>query len=209
MRRLAREAAAPAAQRPRTKPSDVRREELLASGERLFLERGVAGTSIDDIAAGADVAKGTFYLYFSSKEDFLGALRERYGAGYAARIAAHVASRAAPDWAGRLDAWVEGGINGYLDQVPLHDALFFGGDFHPRRRMSKGEGGIVGTLADLLREGNAARAWRVADPVFTAVLLFNALHFAVDHAIANREEAAREPLVAAVQDFFRRAVGLA
>ena len=36
--------------KPRTKPQSVRREELLRSAERLFIARGAAATSIDDIA---------------------------------------------------------------------------------------------------------------------------------------------------------------
>lgn len=36
---------------------------------RLFLERGVAKTSADDIAAAAGVARRTFWHYFSTKEE--------------------------------------------------------------------------------------------------------------------------------------------
>ena len=34
----------------------------------LFLEQGYANTSVEDIVARADIARGTFYLYFKSKE---------------------------------------------------------------------------------------------------------------------------------------------
>jgi AcrR family transcriptional regulator len=34
------------------------------SALRLFLEQGVAPTTIEQITAGASVAKGTFYLHF-------------------------------------------------------------------------------------------------------------------------------------------------
>ena len=61
--------------RPRTKPAEIRREELLDAAEQLFLTRGIAATSVDAIVGGADVAKGTFYLHFQSKEHLLAALQ--------------------------------------------------------------------------------------------------------------------------------------
>ncbi|MFD6447346.1 TetR/AcrR family transcriptional regulator [Promicromonospora sp. NPDC060204] len=47
------------------------RRVIVAAATALFLDRGVAGTSIDDIAAGAGVARRTFFLHFPSKEDVL------------------------------------------------------------------------------------------------------------------------------------------
>lgn len=64
--------------RPRTKPPEARLDELMTSAQRLFLKHGVGSTTIEQITSGAEVAKGTFYLYFSSKEDVLEALRERF-----------------------------------------------------------------------------------------------------------------------------------
>jgi AcrR family transcriptional regulator len=44
---------------------------IVRAATSLFLERGVAATSIDDIAAGAGIARRTFFLHFPSKEDVL------------------------------------------------------------------------------------------------------------------------------------------
>ena len=40
---------------------------LLATAFKLFTEKGIKDTSIQDIVDNADVAKGTFYLYFKDK----------------------------------------------------------------------------------------------------------------------------------------------
>jgi len=40
---------------------------LLEAGTILFAEKGYIGTTVEDIAREAGVAKGTFYLYFSDK----------------------------------------------------------------------------------------------------------------------------------------------
>ena len=44
---------------------------------RLFAERGFANTPVEDITEAADVAKGTFFNYFPTKEAILEALAER------------------------------------------------------------------------------------------------------------------------------------
>lgn len=45
------------------------RRKLVDSARRIIFERGLAGTSIDEICAGCGVSKGTFYVYFKRKED--------------------------------------------------------------------------------------------------------------------------------------------
>jgi len=77
--------------RPRTKPPEERREELMNTAQKLFLEHGVGPTTVEQITSGADVAKGTFYLYFSAKEDVLAALQERFGHTLFEKIRAAVA----------------------------------------------------------------------------------------------------------------------
>jgi len=44
---------------------------------RLFSERGFANTPVEEITEAADVAKGTFFNYFPTKESILEALAER------------------------------------------------------------------------------------------------------------------------------------
>lgn len=45
-----------------------RREDILAAALALFAERGFHGTAMPDIAARADLAAGTIYRHFASKE---------------------------------------------------------------------------------------------------------------------------------------------
>ena len=47
------------------------RERLIAIANALFLEQGVAGTSLQDIAERAGVTKGAIYSSFRSKEDLV------------------------------------------------------------------------------------------------------------------------------------------
>src|SRR5580658_8991840 len=91
--------------RPRTKPPEERRAELMNSAQRLFLRHGVGPTTIEQITDGAKVAKGTFYLYFSSKEAVLEALGDRFAEEHLAKIKAAVDKKAPDDWKGKLATW--------------------------------------------------------------------------------------------------------
>jgi AcrR family transcriptional regulator len=194
---------------PRTKPPEERREDLINAAQKLFIENGVAATTIDQIAAGAQIAKGTFYLYFSSKEDVLAALRERFVRDYLDGIEAAVAERPAGDWRGRLAHWVKAGVEGYIDTQALHDVVFH----EPHHRPDERPHGIsapstVANLAALLAAGNSAEAWSVEDPAFTALALFHALHGAVHDTLACHNPSSRAQLVHAMESFFFSAVGL-
>jgi AcrR family transcriptional regulator len=51
-----------------------RREELLAAAREVLAQNGYERTTVSSIATRANVAQGTFYLYFPSKEALPGAL---------------------------------------------------------------------------------------------------------------------------------------
>ena len=52
-------------------PRSSSREAIVGAAERLFLNRGFGGVSMDDLAEEADVARRTLYNQFASKEDIL------------------------------------------------------------------------------------------------------------------------------------------
>jgi AcrR family transcriptional regulator len=54
-----------------------KRSELERVGLELFISQGYAATSVEQIVAGADVARGTYYLYFHDKEALFKTLVER------------------------------------------------------------------------------------------------------------------------------------
>ena len=53
------------------KKGERRKQELLQIAYRMFISRGYENTSVDEIIAEADIAKGTYYYYFETKEQML------------------------------------------------------------------------------------------------------------------------------------------
>jgi AcrR family transcriptional regulator len=192
---------------PRTKPPEARREELMDAAQRLFLRHGVAATAIEQITGAAGVAKGTFYLYFSSKEEVRAALGERFARQLLARIEAATAELPAGDWASRLAAWARAAVAGYLDAIRLHDTLFSGSGPPPTHE-GRTDNIVIDHLAALLRAGASAGAWSASDPRFTALFLFSGLHGVVDAAQGDGRRVDRDLLTHRLEQICFRAVGL-
>ncbi|MBX9668444.1 MAG: TetR/AcrR family transcriptional regulator [Candidatus Obscuribacterales bacterium] len=55
----------------REEKREATRQDILASAGILFMKKGYENTSVDDISAAANVAKGTFYYHFKSKDEVL------------------------------------------------------------------------------------------------------------------------------------------
>ena len=60
--------------RRKKEPRSVHRENIVSAASTLFMERGTAATSMDDIAKAAGYSKATLYVYFENKEEIVGIL---------------------------------------------------------------------------------------------------------------------------------------
>jgi AcrR family transcriptional regulator len=193
--------------RPRTKPAELRREELLDAAQQLFLDKGIAATSIDEIATAAHVAKGTFYLYFASKEAVLAAIQERFIINFCKRLEAAMDRCGPNQWRARLQAWVKTMIEGYLDQSALHDVIFHENQTYDRHSMSHNP--AIDQFTELLAAGAKAGAWLSEDPRASAIMFFHALHGGVDAAIdAEGSKINRARLVRNTTTFVERALAV-
>lgn len=161
---------------------------LLDSAAALFVEKGAAATSIDDIVVRAGVAKGTFYHYFQDRAAMLEALRKRYSQHFADSAESAMRACAAGDWQGLLDAWIATLVQEYLASYALHDAIFH--DPAVCHRCIISEEPFVRKLAALIDEGRKAGAWDTDDSLATAVCMFHGTHGLLDEAIATGADAA-------------------
>jgi AcrR family transcriptional regulator len=192
--------------RPRTKPPQERRDELMDAAQRLFLEHGVASTTIEQITTTAGVAKGTFYLYFPSKEHVLAALGERFSQQLGVKLQSAIAAKRAGDWKGKLGAWARTAVAVYLDSMRLHDIVFR--ESHPHAREDLDSNATLELLRGLLADGAAAGAWPIGDARFTAVFLYSGLHGIVDDVYTKSKRVDRTGLADRMEELCFRTVGL-
>lgn len=190
--------------KPRTKPAPVRLDELMAAAEALFVRQGVQATTIDEIVARADVAKGTFYHYFASKAEVLAALRARFLQGFLDRIDAAMAACPPGDGVARLRAWTRAGVQAYCDGYALHDVVFH--DTHYRTHGAAERAAVLAQAEAMLQAGADAGCWRLDSPALTAIVLYHGMHGAVDDSIA-RGGGDVEALAARLSSLFLKLVG--
>jgi TetR/AcrR family transcriptional repressor of nem operon len=62
---------------PQTAKGRATRGRILDTATELVFEHGVAGTTLDDVRAAADVSKSQLYHYFADKEDLIHAVIDR------------------------------------------------------------------------------------------------------------------------------------
>ena len=217
----------------RTKPAEERRADLLAAGRALFITKGIAATTLEEITTGAGVSKGLFYQYFGCKDDLVAALQEQFSSQFAQRM--RDAIDAEPDWAAKLDATVQAAFECYRDLHELHEVLFHhGGREHGPGRPGPGLPGLAAeatgpgaaeaarpggqhqepahtqqaqVMRELLDAGVAAGAYRVDDTETAAVLFYMTMH-ALDLHFHGGQPPTDTRLIRAAQQMFRRAAGI-
>src|SRR3954453_19395952 len=104
----------------RTK-APLQAEKILTAAARLFATHRFHEARMEDIAAAAEVGKGTVYRYFKDKEELYLALLERAAEGLSSRLGQVEGLALGPR--GRLEAMVEGVIDFFDGQPHLFDLI--------------------------------------------------------------------------------------
>lgn len=60
--------------RRKKEPKSVHRQNIASAASRLFMEKGIEATSVNDIAKAAGYSKATLYVYFENKEEIVSLL---------------------------------------------------------------------------------------------------------------------------------------
>jgi TetR/AcrR family transcriptional repressor of nem operon len=195
---------APPARPPRRQPPDVRREQILDAAERVLVERGLATTTMADVAEAAAVAKGTVYLYFDSKAELLAGLRARYFERFAALLGDPPdPARAASATAARVERLVAASYDFALDNHALHHVLFHEAGFGEADAFAR----VRVVMAELVEAGRASGEIEVADPDLATEFLLHGLHgvlvAAIHHPLPQRRR-----LVAGVTELICQALAV-
>jgi AcrR family transcriptional regulator len=180
---------------------DTRRADLLAAAMSVLIEKGLAAATVADVTAAAGVSKGTFYLYFDSKQAVIDAVRERVSAELAAIFELPSAAREHEQWWELLLEGTDRLLAVQLEHQDLQRALIA----DHGERATAGPESAIAVLAQILAQGTRASAFAVTDPDCTARLLFNAVQGVAIHE-APRRRVGRRRLRAAVRAMVQRTV---
>lgn len=193
-----------------TAKSRQRRQELIAAAQRAFEERGYFETRVADVVAVAEVSHGTFYTYFSSKDDVLRALVGRM-ADDLFEITSHPIAHYETQF-GMLEATIRQFLHAYRDWAPLlrilEQAVAFSDEFLALRQQIRDRFGERLEAAIRAHQGRLGRPDRL-DPRLAAYALGGMVEDFARGCYILAHPVEEEQAVSTLALIWARAIGLA
>lgn len=196
-------------------PAEERREQLLEAAALVFSEKGYRNASVSDVVERANVARGTFYNHFSSKQDVFLELIERYFDEFAGilRDSHDRLKKALDDRTDPLQAWRDSALAvlSYHSKHPALTAVVYreamGLDENFSKRVEELQGFARKTMADEFRMLSDRGMIIPADPDLVSTMVNGAVvNIIMEYIILPRKPVDLELLAGEVVRFHARAL---
>ena len=185
-------------------PQD-RREAIVAAGRQVFTSTGFSRATMADIAHAADMAQGTFYLYFDSKEHLLAAVWERYVEGLL-EITTRILDDER-DWWPTMDALWSALLEHAVHNAELHRTVYNSANAKALELCKQSNRRVVDLICDYVGEGAKAGAFRATDPQMACRLTYHAVDGLLDELIGQDTSLDLPELTRWTTELVHRALG--
>ena len=186
--------------RRKKEPRSVHRENIVSAASALFMERGIAATSMDDIAKAAGYSKATLYVYFENKEEIVGILvlnsMKKLDDYISSALIQHEATRARYDFICR-------GLVQYQEEFPFYFKMvldqinidFESRDYLPEEKETYQIGEEINEkIKDFLLSGMEKGDLRSDLEIMPAIFNFWGMLSGIIQLAANKEEYIRKSM---------------
>ena len=169
---------------------ESRRAAVLTVARRIFSQKGYHATSINDIIETADIARGTFYLYFESKRAIFDELLDSLVATLQGQVKRIEVGPDAPPPIAQMDAIVDRVLKTLLDnreiaRILLREAVGIDEDFD--RKLSEFYGRIEAMIMGALNTGRQLGVVRPCDAKVVARCVLGSIKEVVQWAFVEHE----------------------
>jgi len=197
-----------AAKRKRVlKSPEDRRQEILDAAVKVFSDRGVSKATVADIASTAGVAKGTVYLYFTSKDQLLGALRDRFVDELLGHVTDLLSQAGQGDWWELVDTTIESMADFMFEHERLMLVFVEEGLSSDAAKVFPDVGNRVDEMfAAAIQQGIEAGACRATDPELMASFFHHAMEGTLMNACFHGDRLERDRFVAAATELVHKAL---
>lgn len=188
-----------------SKPPGKRREDLLGAALRVFADKGIGNTTIADITGAAGVAKGTFYLYFDSKDQLVAALKEQMVDDILEHAGSLYGRVGRQDWWALVDTFAESYVDFMLEHRDMVQIMAQEG-FAPEADPAFAECNrkVNEMLQAGLRAGMEAGVFATSDPELTSKLLHHAIEGTLVNALLYEPEVDRDRLATGIRELLHK-----
>jgi AcrR family transcriptional regulator len=167
---------------PRHRFTDTR-DRIEKAAIRLFVEKGVAETSVRDIARAVDISEGALYRHFVSKDALVWAVFERNYVEFAGRLDA--LAKAETTTHGKLAAMIRGFCQAHDENPTLFRFLLFV-QHGQLRRLAPGTATPVDAVRTVVEHGIASKEIPDQLPDVATALVFGIVLQTVTFAAYGR-----------------------
>ena len=194
----------------RTPPEDLRprgqrtRARLLESGAAVFADRGYHAARVDDIVKLAQTSHGTFYLYFTNKEELLRALAEVTADEFTGLTEQLPVLAPGPDGLASLTDWMTEFRGLYVEAGPVlqawSEAEIVGND------VGRPASTVWSALTNALVDRMTATAQADLDPTVAALALVAMIERANSYVLAGQADVDPDVMAHTLARITQRAV---
>ncbi|GGP75990.1 TetR/AcrR family transcriptional regulator [Streptomyces abikoensis] len=188
-----------------TKSQDHRREDILRAGEEVFGTVGFNQATITDLTNAADIGKGTFYLYFDSKDHLLGALWERYVDAIVTTTQSILGEGSA--WWPTIDRLLTALIHHAVRNAELHRIVYGSANAKSLEICKQANQRVIDLICDFVARGAHAGAFHATDPAAAFRMVYHATDGLLDDLISTREAIDADKVITMVLELTHRALG--
>ncbi|MDD3269592.1 MAG: TetR/AcrR family transcriptional regulator [Syntrophomonadaceae bacterium] len=186
---------------------DERRREIILAAQGLFGSKGVKATSVSDIVKAVGVAQGTFYWYFKSKEEVIGAVAQEYAREYFASQIEIVKTPGLSALEKMQRIW-EDSLNKYADNISLTNYLHSerNRDMH-EQLVKENMGFLFPMMNEIIRQGKEEGVFLVQDIEETSMIFIAGLQGVHILFSSSMSQTLLEQRIKLTADFFLKGLG--
>ncbi len=178
---------------------------MIHTAERLFAKQGYEETAVSDIVKEINVGQGTFYHYFRSKEDILGAVAEKQVAPLVKELNRIEKDDANPP--SKVNAMLNSFLRANSPEMGLMDLLHQKGNYLLHQKMEEiVEARVLPILTETVCKGAMQGHFNTECPEESMAFLLVSAHFLSYHFSSNPE--GRERMCTALEKITAKVLGV-
>lgn len=174
---------APTKRKRIAKSPEDRRADILRAGHQVFSTIGFTEAKISDITSAAEIAKGTFYLHFESKDHLLGAMWESYVDSFVATTELILAEGGA--WWPTIDRLLSSLIEQAVSNAELHRIVYGSANAKALELCKESNARVVDLMCAFVTRGATAGAFQATDPDWAFRMIYHAADGLLDDLISG------------------------
>ncbi|HTL35579.1 MAG TPA: TetR/AcrR family transcriptional regulator [Kofleriaceae bacterium] len=187
---------------PSERAKQERRRQIMTAAKLVFADAGYHGASINAIIEKAQIARGTFYLYFESKATVFDAILDQAMAELRSRIhRIEVDDKNAPPPQAQLREQILATLDFIVKDRPLATLLLSAGhtpDAEAAERLDQFFGEVRSLLVRAMESGMEIGLLRKVDPQLAAAAMLGMIRGVIEHLIRDQNPQPIDTVVAEV-----------